>query len=487
MAYKSLKDFVDFLEGRNDLVRITHSVSADREITEITDRVTKAGGPALLFENVITVEGEKSEFPVLINAYGTEKRMAASLGVESVEEIATELTELLHMQPPEGLWEKLKMLPKLAQFAKFPPKNVSKGACQEVVIDPPDLTKLPYLKCWPEDGGPYITLPYVFTKNPDTGIRNVGTYRMQVFDKQTTGMHWQIHKGGSQHFQRHQELKKKVPVAVCIGGDPVLPYAATAPMPDNVDELLLAGFIRKKPVELVACKTVDLEVPADADFVIEGYVDPAEPLVSEGPFGDHTGYYSLTDDYPLFHVTAITHRKNPIYQTTVVGPPLQEDGFMGQATERIFLPLLKMTFPEIVDLHVPIDTCFHNLAIVSIKKQYPGHAKKLMHSLWGMGQLMFSKIILVVDPDVDVHNLQEVAWRAANNMDPKRDFLFTEGPLDALDHAADQFAFGSKLGIDATSKTKEEGFPREWPPVIRMDEGTKQKIDEIWNQLGIKR
>jgi 4-hydroxy-3-polyprenylbenzoate decarboxylase len=485
MAYSSLQSFIEFLEERKNLVRITHPVKADREITEITDRVTKAGGPALLFDNVIKLDGTPSEYPLLINAYGTAERMAWALGVDHVETIASELKELLHMQPPDGLWEKLKMLPKLAQFAKFPPKKVSSGACQELQQEEINLSALPVLNCWPEDGGPFITLPCVYTKHPDTGIRNVGTYRMQVFDQKTTGMHWQIHKGGSQHFLRYKELGKKIPVAVAIGGDPVMLYAATAPMPDNVDELVLAGFIRKKPVQLVPCKTIDMEVSADADFVIEGYVDPTEDLVSEGPFGDHTGYYSLADQYPQFHVTAITHRKKPIYHTTIVGPPLQEDGFIGQATERIFLPLLQMTFPEIVDMHIPIDTCFHNLAIVSIKKQYPGHTRKLMHSLWGMGQLMFSKMIVIVDPDVDVHNLQEVAWRAANNIDPRRDFMFTEGPLDALDHSADKFAFGSKVGIDATSKTTEEGHLREWPKPIKMDERTIKQIDSIWQQLGI--
>jgi len=486
MAYDSLQAFVDFLSERNNLVRIKEPVRAALEITEITDRVTKAGGPALLFENVIKLDGERSEFPVLINAYGTAERMAWALGVEDIEEVAKDLEALIKMQPPQGLIEKMKMLPKLAKFAKFPPKKVSSGPCQEVVMETINLHRIPVLQCWPDDGGPFMTLPCVFTKDPDTGIRNMGTYRMQVFDKQTTGMHWQIHKGGAKHFQRYKELKKKIPVAVTFGGDPVLPYAATAPMPDNVDELLLAGFIRKKPVALVPCKTVDLEVPADADFVLEGYVDPNEPLVSEGPFGDHTGYYSLADLYPLFHITAITHRKNPIYQTIVVGPPLQEDGFMGQATERIFLPLLKLTFPEIVDIHVPIETCFHNLVIVSMKKQYPGHPRKLMHSLWGMGQMMFSKVIIIMDPDVPIHDLQEVTWRVANNIDPRRDFMFTEGPLDVLDHAADQFAFGSKLGIDATKKTVEDGFTREWPEVIRMDTATKQRVDELWESLGIK-
>ena len=484
--YQSLRQFVSFLEERKELVRIKEPVKADLEITEITDRVTKSGGPALLFENVIKVDGRRSQFPLLINTYGTWKRMAWALGVEDVEEIARELEALIKTEPPSGLMDKLRMLPKLAKIGSYFPKTVSKGACQEVALPEPDLSIIPYIKCWPDDGGPYITFPVVITKDPDTGIRNVGTYRMQVFDKKTAGMHWQIHKGGSKHFQRYRELKQKIPVAVCLGGDPVLGYAATAPMPDNFDELLLAGFIRKKAVELVKCKTIDLEVPADCDFVIEGYVDPLAPLVKEGPFGDHTGYYSLADDYPLFHVTAITHRKEPIYPTIIVGPPIQEDGCLGKATERIFLPLIKATFPEIRDMHLPIETCFHNLIIVSIKKQYPGHAKKIMHSFWGTGQLMFSKCIIVVDEDVNVQDLKEVAWRVSNNIDARRDVIFAEGPVDALDHAAEQFAYGSKMGIDATRKWKEEGFQREWPEVVKMSPEVKKRVDELWNKLGIK-
>ncbi len=483
--FESLKQFVSFLEERKELVRITHPVKADLEITEITDRVTKSGGPALLFENVIKVDGQRSAFPLLINTYGTWKRMAWVLGVEDVEAIASEIDALIKTSPPSSFLDKLRLLPKLAKMGSFFPKMVSRGPCQDVVMTEPDLSILPYMKCWPDDGGPYITFPAVISKDPDTGIRNIGTYRIQIFDKKTTAMHWQIHKGGSKHFQRYRELKQKIPVAVCLGGDPVLGYAATAPMPDNFDELLLAGFIRKKSVELVKCKTINMEVPADCDFVIEGYVDPNEPLVKEGPFGDHTGYYSLADDYPRFHVTAITHRKDPIYPTIIVGPPLQEDGFLGKATERIFLPLIKMTFPEIRDMHLPIETCFHNLAIVSIRKQYPGHAKKIMHSFWGTGQLMFTKCLIVVDEDVNIQNLSEVAWRVSNNIDAKRDIVFAEGPVDALDHAADQFAYGSKMGIDATRKWKEEGFQREWPEVVRMSPEVKKRIDGIWSQLGI--
>lgn len=483
--YDSLRQFVSSLEERKNLVRIQEPVRAELEITEITDRVTKSGGPALLFENVVKVDGTPSSFPLLINAFGTWKRMAWALGVEEVEEVASEVERLLKTSPPSGFLDKLRMLPKLARLASFMPKAVSHGACQEVTLPEPDLSILPYLKCWPGDGGPFITFPLVFTKDPDTGIRNVGTYRMQVFDKKTTGMHWQIHKGGCRHFQRYRELGRKMPVAVCLGGDPAIAYAATAPVPDDFDELILAGFIRKKAVELIRCKTIDLEVPADSDFVIEGYVDPAEPLVKEGPFGDHTGYYSLPDDYPRFHVTGVTHRRGAIYPATIVGPPIQEDGFIGKASERIFRPLIRATFPEVADIHLPIETCFHNLAIVSIKKQYPGHAKKIMHSFWGTGQLMFSKCLIVVDEDVNIQDLAEVAWRVSTNIDPRRDILFSEGPVDALDHASDAFAYGSKMGIDATRKWKEEGFLREWPEVIRMSADVKKRIDEMWTKLKI--
>ena len=484
--FESLKQFVSFLEERKELVRIKEPVRSELEITEITDRTTKAGGPALLFENVIQMNGEKAKFPLLINMYGTWKRMAWSLGVEDVEEIAREIEAIIKTAPPSSFMDKLRMLPKLAKIGSYMPKIVSgKAACQEVVINDPDLSILPYLKCWPGDGGPFITLPIVITKDPETGIRNVGTYRMQVYDKNSTGMHWQIHKGGALHYQKHKSLNKKMPVAVCLGGDPVHLYSATAPMPDNMDEMMLSGFIRKKAVELVKCKTIDLEVPADADFVMEGYVDPAEPLRREGPFGYHTGYYSLADDYPVFHVTAMTHRKDPIYPTTIVGPPIQEDDFLGKASERIFLPLIKATFPEVRDIHLPFETCFHNLVIVSIKKQYPGHAKKIMHSFWGTGQLVFSKCIIVVDEDVNIQDLAEVAWRVSNNIDAKRDIIFAEGPVDALDHASDFFAYGSKLGIDATRKWKEEGFTREWPEVAVMSPEVKRRINEIWNNLGI--
>jgi 4-hydroxy-3-polyprenylbenzoate decarboxylase len=344
---------------------------------------------------------------------------------------------------------------------------------------------IPTLTCWPGDGGPFVTLPTVVSRDPESGRRNVGLYRMQIYDATTTAMHWHVHKGGARHFQRQKEQKGRMELAACLGGDPALIYAATAPLPEQVDEFLFAGFVRKKGIELVKALTVDVEVPTSADIVIEGYIDPSEPLRREGPFGDHTGFYSLADDYPVFHVTCITHKKNPIYLTTIVGRPPMEDVFLGKATERIFLPLLRLTFPEIVDMNLPIHGVFHNLAIVSIKKGYPAHARKIMHGLWGMGQMMFTKIIIVVDHDVNVHDLAEVTWIVGNHIDPKRDVVFVEGPVDVLDHAAPIMGFGSKMGIDATAKWKSEGFEREWPDPIVMDEKTKKYIDSIWGKLGI--
>lgn len=479
MKFKCLQDFVSFLESKGELKRISVEVDPELEITEITDRVTKSYGPALLFENV-----KGSSIPLLINTYGSYKRMSWALGVEDLEEVAQEIGSMLIQSPPDGLWEKAKLAGKFARISTFNPKKVKTGLCKEVINHTPDLNQFPILKCWPEDGGKYITFPLVITKDPEDRSRNVGLYRMQVFDKNTTAMHWQIHKTGAKHYRRHEELGKRMEVAVVIGADPALPYAASAPLPDKIDEFILAGFLRKKSVDLVPCETIDLEVPANAEIVIEGYVDPKERRL-EGPFGDHTGYYSLADDYPVFHVTCITHRKNPVYLTTIVGPPPQEDKFLGLATVRLFLPMLKMTFPEIVDMNLPCEGIFHNLVIVSIKKQFPFHAKRLMNSLWGMGQMMFSKMIIVVDDDVNVQNPAEVVWRASNNMDPKRDILFTEGPVDVLDHASPMPAFGSKMGIDATRKWPEEGFTREWPDVLKMSTEVKKRVDQIWEKLGL--
>lgn len=479
VAYNSLEDFVQVLQRTGELKRIAHPVKAELEITEIADRVMKSGGPALLFENVVG-----KSVPLLINAFGSTKRTALALGVSDVEEIAREIEKLLQLtKPPKSFKDKLHLVGEGLKLAGIPPKKVKDGPCQEIVHREPDLGILPVLTCWPGDAGPFITLPMVFSQDPERGTRNVGLYRMQVFDSRTTGMHWHLHKVGARHY-RHQS-KGRMELAVCIGGDPALTYAATAPLPDQIDEILFTGFMHKKGVDLVKAVTVDIDVPASADFVIEGYVDPNEPFRREGPFGDHTGFYSLADDYPVFHVTCITQRKKPIYLTTIVGRPPMEDAYLGKATERIFLPLLKLTFPEIVDMNLPIDGVFHNLAIISIKKEYPAHARKIMHALWGMGQMMFTKTLMVVDHDVNVHDLSEVTWVVGNNIDPKRDVIFVEGPVDVLDHAAPVLGYGSKVGIDATRKWRTEGFEREWPDAIVMDETTRKYIDSIWSKLGI--
>ncbi|HZD40894.1 MAG TPA: menaquinone biosynthesis decarboxylase [Terriglobales bacterium] len=480
MAYNSLAEFVRVLAQQGELKRITYPVKAELEISEIADRVMKNGGPALLFEDVVG-----KGIPVLINAFGSAKRMALALGVSDVEEIAREVEKLVQTKPPKSFKDKLKLLSQLVRLAGIPPKVIKNGPCQEVVHREPDLNLLPVLTCWPGDAGPFITLPAVFSKDPAKGTRNVGLYRMQVYDARTTGMHWHLHKVGARHYQHQKQQKEPMQLAVCLGGDPALIYAATAPLPDQIDEILFTGFLRKKGLELVKGLTVDIEVPANSDIVIEGYVDPLEPPRREGPFGDHTGFYSLADDYPVFHVTCISHKQNPIYPTTIVGRPPMEDAFIGKATERIFLPLLKLTFPEIVDMNLPVHGVFHNLAIVSIKKEYPGHARKIMHALWGMGQMMFTKILIIVDDDVNAQDLSEVVWVAGNHIDPKRDVIFVEGPVDVLDHAAPVMGFGSKMGIDATKKWRSEGFERDWPDAIVMDDKTKQYVDSIWEKLGI--
>ncbi|MGH7769220.1 MAG: menaquinone biosynthesis decarboxylase [Candidatus Binatia bacterium] len=480
MAYNNLEEFLQVLQREGELKRIAYPVKPELEIAEIADRVMKRGGPALLFDNVAG-----KDIPVLINAFGSLKRMGLALGVSDVEEIARRIEHLTRMKPPASLREKLSLLPELLRLAGAAPKSVGDGECHEVVERNPDLGMLPVLTCWPEDAGPFITLPLVISRDPRDGKRNVGLYRMQVFDSRTTGMHWHPHKVGARHFQRRKEGKGRMEVAACIGGDPALTYAATAPLPDQIDEFLFAGFLRKKGVELVKAVTIDLEVPANADIVIEGYIDPSAPLRREGPFGDHTGFYSLADDYPTFHVTCITRKKKPIYLTTIVGRPPMEDAYLGKATERIFLPLVRLTFPEIVDMNLPVHGVFHNLAIVSIKKEYPAHARKIMHGLWGLGQMMFTKTIIVVDHDVNVQDPAEVTWIVGNQIDPKRDVVFAEGPVDVLDHAAPFTGYGSKMGIDATRKWQNEGFEREWPDPIVMDEKTKKYIDSIWEKLGL--
>src|SRR5947208_4553949 len=480
MPYNSLVDFVQVLTKEGELRRILYPVKAELEVTEIADRVMKGGGPALLFENVV---GKK--MPVLINAFGSQKRMALALGVTDVEETAREVEKLVQTKPPKSFKDKLIIVSQLIHLAGIPPKLIKEGPCQEVIHREPDLNLLPVLTCWPGDAGPFITLPAVFSKDPAKGTRNVGLYRMQVYDARTTGMHWHLHKVGARHYQHQKQQKERMELAVCLGGDPALIYAATAPLPDQIDEILYTGFLRKKGLALVKAITVDVEVPASSDIVIEGYVDPSEPLRRERPFGDHTGFYSLADDYPVFHVTCITQQENPIYLTTIVGPPPQEDAWLGKATERLFLPLLQMTFPEIVDMNLPIEGVFHNLCIVSIKKEYPHHARKICHSLWGMGQMMFAKCIVVVDDDVNVQDVREVAWRALNNIDAKRDVFFAEGPIDVLDHASAAFGFGGKLGVDATRKWKEEGFSREWPEVMKMSPDVVARVNAIWKELGL--
>lgn len=481
MAYRDLRDYVARLEREGELVRVGQRVSPDLEITEIADRVVKRGGPALLFENV-----EGSKVPVLINHFGSMRRMAMALGVESLDEIGAEIESLIQTEVPGGFLEKLRMLPRLAKLASIFPRTVKSAPCQEVVRAGEDasLDFLPVLKCWPGDGGPFITLPMVFTRDPETGKRNVGMYRMHVYDSRTTGMHWHVHKVGARHCAEYERRGERMEVAVALGGDPAITYAATAPLPEDFDEMIFAGFLRKAPVEMVQCKTIDAQVPADAEIVLEGYVEPHERRV-EGPFGDHTGYYSPAEDYPVFHLTAVTHRKDPIYPATIVGRPPMEDCYIGKATERIFLPLVRTQIPEIVDMNLPVEGIFHNLAFVSIRKRYPMQARKVMSALWGLGQMMFTKVIVVFDEDVDVQDMRQVLWRLGSNIDPRRDVTFSEGPVDALDHAAPNALFGSKMGIDATRKLPEEGHNREWPEDIRMSPEVVAKVDRIWGELGI--
>lgn len=512
MAFDSFRDFLNSLEQSGELRRISAPVATELEITELADREMKkpGGGQALLFEKP-TVNGKISPFPLAINTLGSNRRMAQSLGVESVDEAAAELGALMKAKPPTGFREAIKLLGTALDLRHARPKTVKTGPCKDIIYkyeapltrtEPwppapdvkslqgykvtsgqregdPTLLDLPILKCWPLDGGRFITLPCVVTRDPDTGDRNLGMYRIQVYDSQTTGMHWQLQKVAARHGRRYYETGQRMPVAIFLGADPVFTFAATAPLPDGLDEFLLAGYLRKKSVELVKCETNDLEVPANADIVIEGYIDPKEPLRMEGPFGDHTGYYSLPDLYPVFHITAITHRRDAVYPATIVGIPPMEDFYIGSASVKLFLPIFKMNFPEIVDIALPAEGVFHNLVFVSIKKTYPMQAYKIMHGLWGMGQMMFSKYIVVVDADVDVHNTSEVLFRLCANTDPQRDSIFTKGPSDVLDHATSQLAVGSKLGFDATKKLPGEGFTRDWPPLIRMDEAIKKKMDEF--------
>ncbi len=525
MAFDSFRDFVESLDRAGELIRVTQPVATELEITELADRQMKSpgGGKALLFEQP-TVNGQVSPFPVAINTLGSWKRLALALGASSVDQLAGELGSLVKAKPPTGFREALKLLSTALDLRHAKPKRVKDGPCREVIhrfdaaptrtepwpaapgiVEPltrptvqpphdstiprfhdsttawPTLLDLPVLKCWPLDAGRFITLPCVVTRDPDTGERNVGMYRIQIYDDRTTGMHWQLQKVGARHGRRYYETGTRMPVAVFLGGDPVFTFCATAPLPDGLDEFLLAGYLRKTSVELVPCVTSDLEVPANADIVIEGYVDPKEPLREEGPFGDHTGYYTLPEPYPVFHVTALTHRRNAVYPATIVGRPPMEDFYLGSASVKLFLPVFKMTFPEIADLALPAEGVFHNLVFVSIKKSYPMQAYKIMHGLWGMGQMMFTKYIVVVDDDVDVQNTSEVLFRLCANTDPQRDSIFTRGPADVLDHATSEIAIGTKLGLDATRKLPGEGYRRPWPPLIQMDESVKAKMEELLN------
>jgi 4-hydroxy-3-polyprenylbenzoate decarboxylase len=481
MAYRNLREFLDVLEREGELHRITEVVDPVLEITEITDRVTRARGPALLFERP-----RGSSIPVVTNLLGSFRRLHLALEVDHVDQAAARLRALLELPRPAGLMDKLKLLGRLQELDAVFPRRVRSGACQQVVRrEDFSLDELPILKCWPQDGGRYITWPLVFTKDPETGRRNVGVYRMQVLDARTTAMHWQTQKHGAEHFRHTRRLQRsRLEVAVAIGADPVTCLAGVLPAPPGVDELLLAGFLRKEPVELVRCITVDLEVPAEAEIVLEGYVDP-DDLRTEGPFGDHTGFYSLEGLYPAFHLTCITHRRDPVYLTTIVGRPPQEDFFMGYAVGRLFLPLMQMVHPEIVDVAMPAEGIFNNLMIVSIRKSYPGQARKVMHGIWSMGQAMLTKVVVVVDEDVNVHDSSEVVWKALCNIDPQRDIEFVLGPVDTLDHASRLPDYGSKMGIDATRKWPEEGFTRPWPEEIRMDEAVRRRVDELWDKLGL--
>jgi 4-hydroxy-3-polyprenylbenzoate decarboxylase len=477
--HTDLKGFIDDLDGRRWLRHVSEPVSPDLEIAAVTDLASKepGGGPALLFD-----QPAGFDMPVAANLFGSLDRMCLALGVASLDDLAKEIDQLMTPPKPTGIFDAMKMLPMVGRLTDLLPKSVKDGPCQEVIKLDGSLDEIPILRCWPEDGGRYITFPLVFTKDPESGMRNIGMYRMQVFDGRTTGMHWQRHKGGAQHYRIAERLGKRLEVAVALGAEPALCYSATAPMPEGLDELLLAGFLARRRIELVKARTVDLDVPAQANIVLEGYVDPGERR-REGPFGDHTGFYSLADDFPVFHLTCITMRRKPVYHTTIVGIPPMEDVYLGKASERIFLPLIRKTIPEIVDMHFPPEGIFHNLVLISIDKRYPGHARKIMNACWGLGQLMFSKVIVVVDKDVNVQDVREVAWVAGTHVDPERDIQFTRGPMDDLENASDLPAYGSKMGIDATRKWPSEGFTREWPTRVVTTEAAGRRAMEVWARV----
>jgi 4-hydroxy-3-polyprenylbenzoate decarboxylase len=473
---RDLRSWIAELRSAGELVEVTAEVDPELEITEITDRVSKAGGPALLFRSV-----KGHDLPVLINQFGSERRMCMALRAPDLDAIGRRIEDILDLQPPQGIVAKVRALGKLKELASFSPSMVTRAPCQEIVLEAPDLDRLPILTCWPEDGGPYVTLPLVFSRDPVTGVRNCGMYRVQKIDATTAMMHWQIHKDGAAHLR---DSRGRVEVAIAIGTDPATTYSASAPLPPHLDEMVFAGFLRGRSVEMVACRTVGLEVPAESEVVLEGYVDAGD-LGPEGPFGDHTGFYTPVDDYPRLHLTGMTMRRDAVYATTIVGKPPMEDFYLGKATERIFLPLIRMTVPDLVDMNLPLEGIFHNCALVSVRKRYPGHAKKLMNAIWGLGLLSLSRCIVVVDDDIDVQDVSEVAFRAFSNVDPARDSLVVEGPVDALDHAAPYFAYGSKIGFDATRKWPGEGVVRDWPDEITMSDEVRDLVDRRWSEYGI--
>jgi 4-hydroxy-3-polyprenylbenzoate decarboxylase len=495
MAYSGIHAFLKRLEAEGELLRISEPVSSVLEITALSDIEMKSpgGGKALLFDHVLLPDGRRSAFPLAINMFGSKRRMELVLADRTPDAVADEMAVLLKAKPPKNAADAWSLLQAGFRAIHAVPLPSLRAPCKEVVhrLDQGDtsltLADLPVLTCWPQDGGPFITLPTVHTRDPDTGTRNIGMYRMQVFDGKTTGMHWQLHKVGARHGKRYMERGERMPVAVCLGGDPILTFAATAPMPDGMDEILLAGYLRRKNVGMVRCETCDLEVPADSDFVIEGYVDPTEPCRAEGPFGDHTGFYTPVDDFPAFHVTCITHRKDAVYPATIVGKPPMEDFYLGTASVRLFLPVFQMNFPELVDLALPAEGVFHNLVVVSLKKQYPYQAYKLMHGLWGMGQMMFTKIIVAVDAHVNVHDTSEVLFQLCANVDPQRDVLLTKGPCDSLDHAPTFPNIGSHMGIDATRKLPGEGYSRGWPEEVSLPEPLRAKAKQWMERLKASR
>jgi 4-hydroxy-3-polyprenylbenzoate decarboxylase len=483
VPFADLREFIADLDKRGQIRRVTVPVSRDLEIAEITDRVSKgpaAQNVALLFENV-----RGFDIPVLINAFGAPARMAAALGVEALDDLGHRVAKLLDVRMPGSFFDKLRKLGDVFDLVKAGPRHVRSAPCQEVVeSDHPSLATLPIIQCWPRDAGRYITLPMVFTRDPMSGARNVGMYRLQVYDDQTLGMHWQIHKGSAEHHRLAEEAGKPMEVGIALGGDPCAIYAASAPLPPGIDEMVFAGWLRGSGVPMVTARTVDVDVPAEAEIVLEGWLDPAERRL-EGPFGDHTGYYSLARDYPIFHLRAITRRRHPIYPTTIVGRPPQEDYWLGKATERLFLPIIRLLLPEVVDMNMPAEGVFHNLVIVSIKKRYPGQARKVMHALWGLGLMMLAKTIVVVSEQVDVQDLSEVAWRVTGNIDPRRDLVIVEGPMDDLDHAALRHRFGGKLGIDATEKTEADGIGQPWPEEIAMSDEIRALVRRRWAEYGL--